>query len=1001
MFVAFEYLAALLCIVLRIFSSYNSHRSAYNGFNMPRSSLSHPGVRDLKLLSSKLQYQYIVEYAKGSTSKCKKCSGNISKGELRFASCEYTSREVRKYWKHIGCVTSRQLQNVGLVDNIGGLAALEDNDRQLIQNMFQNSTGITAPYVPDKLVSPVEPVAKVSSLNNTTLAPAQKKRKPVRVIENLSSEQQQVVTCDMNRHAIVLACAGSGKTSTMIERVKHLIDNGVHSSFIIVTTFTREAAADIEKKIKKMLGKEHQIVIGTIDSICLRAVTAATEDTSRMVRNPDEYIIEFLDHLKYNPSLISSYRYVFVDEFQDINQHQLTLFQEFAKQGAIIFGVGDDAQSIYSFRGSKVDVILNFKNFFPNAQQFTLTNNYRSTKPIIDISNALIEKSIDLAPKVMGLGQEEDRYRYAAKPSLFHASSSIEEVETVYNKIRQLHVDGVEYQDMAVLCNENKPLTLFEEYFARSQLPYVLIERRDNFNGLSSSKLYRKKGFITIASIHQAKGLEWDHVFIIGCVDEKFPRMKTSLDISEGRRLMYVAMTRARLGLYFTYYTTFKQNPIASRYLSEIVREQVFNYDANQLSIGQHFVLPDDELPKSTRLCSTITVTELLESVDADDIQYLRSQDIIPDVDMDEDILTSKISPPIAVPDEIVGNHLEADYGIFMEKLLFYHTKREILNATSSIRDEHASMFLSTVWLSNADYQLYRHHAKDISSCLLFGLTNSSTPENIANNPENATRVLEIIERIHSAARAYDIAAHVVQVKPEKFIHTGVLKDIAEHYQDYQLYPKHMHVDRSIEEIIWNIARCKMIVVNSRRRLLFKRLNTKRILHDQRDLYNKLRRKLIFWLQDSYCAITKDMSKHYATPAKFLVEHSLRSGPVIGELDILMGDRIIDIKASQMSMFSHQWLLQLLCYKALYNVMNPNYPVNKVGIVNIVKGTYQEIDVSKWDQGPQLLGYLHRRYMTRTNSRTSVEISPKSKALGQGSPNDVMRMQLEQYMKDF
>lgn len=175
-------------------------------------------------------------------------------------------------------------------------------------------------------------------------------------------------------------------------------------------------------------------------------------------------------------------RYVLVDEFQDTNYAQAKILWQLVgdKHPQHICVVGDDAQSIYSFRGANIDNILNFQNQYNNVKLFKLEQNYRSTQNIVEAANSLIEKNNRQIRKIVF--SENDR---GEKLHVMDTHSDLEEAKMVVNAIRSIkRRDACEYSDFAILYRTNAQSRVFEETMRKEALPYRI------YGGLS---FYQRK----------------------------------------------------------------------------------------------------------------------------------------------------------------------------------------------------------------------------------------------------------------------------------------------------------------------------------------------------------------------------------------------------------------------------------------------------------------------------------------------------------------------------
>lgn len=188
----------------------------------------------------------------------------------------------------------------------------------------------------------------------------------------------------------------------------------------------------------------------------------------------------FRDH----PEILNKYReqfkYILVDEYQDTNFAQHSIVLQLSKEHQKVCVVGDDAQSIYSFRGANIDNILKFTKLYQNTQVFKLEQNYRSTKTIVRAANSLIEKNREQIRK------EVFSEKSQGEPiGVFQAYSDVEEGDIVSNKIMELRMaQHYGYDDFAILYRTNAQSRIFEEALRKRNLPYKI------YGGLS---FYQRK----------------------------------------------------------------------------------------------------------------------------------------------------------------------------------------------------------------------------------------------------------------------------------------------------------------------------------------------------------------------------------------------------------------------------------------------------------------------------------------------------------------------------
>ncbi|MEA4905826.1 MAG: UvrD-helicase domain-containing protein [Petrimonas sp.] len=195
--------------------------------------------------------------------------------------------------------------------------------------------------------------------------------------------------------------------------------------------------------------------------------------------------------LRDNPDVLENYRnrfqFVLVDEYQDTNFAQHLIVKQLAGLHHRVCVVGDDAQSIYSFRGANIDNILKFKSTFPQTQIFKLEQNYRSTKNIVNAANSLIKKNKEQIFKdVFSENEEGD------KIEVLSAFSDFEEGLIVANKIARMRYEGhAGFSDFAILYRTNAQSRIFEESLRKKNIPYII------YGGLS---FYQRKEIKDIIS---------------------------------------------------------------------------------------------------------------------------------------------------------------------------------------------------------------------------------------------------------------------------------------------------------------------------------------------------------------------------------------------------------------------------------------------------------------------------------------------------------------------
>jgi len=188
----------------------------------------------------------------------------------------------------------------------------------------------------------------------------------------------------------------------------------------------------------------------------------------------DDLIMLPLDLLEKNEEIRKEYhdryRYLLVDEFQDTSAAQYDLMRLLVGPDQNVCVVGDDDQSIYSWRGANYENIVRFERDFTNVKEIKLEQNYRSTKTILKAANALIARNTNRKPKSLWSGLPE-----GDPIELFAAETEIEEAEFIVTRIRTLMIrESLRFQDFAVLLRANHLTRAIEEVFRKENIPYVV-----------------------------------------------------------------------------------------------------------------------------------------------------------------------------------------------------------------------------------------------------------------------------------------------------------------------------------------------------------------------------------------------------------------------------------------------------------------------------------------------------------------------------------------------
>lgn len=372
-------------------------------------------------------------------------------------------------------------------------------------------------------------------------------------IQQLTEQQRAALYLPFSQSAAIQAGAGSGKTKLLVERAVHLLRSGVAPHNIALISFTKKSAVQLAQRIKARLGPSQRRV-PTCSTLHALALRICSRDTGVMLstQDCDPEIIEqvraalggMADDLsdkdiatqvgrhreqrnfsssfglaamvwmqalqdagkedftslieRAQPQESDKFQHILVDEAQDLSEIQRGFISRLMLPGASVWYVGDDDQSIYIFRGARTTGMRDLE--VQNKLQLTL--NWRCDRQIVFAANSLMRKSQD---------REAIEWQSASR-------STGEVIARTYATAQQEKAAALE--------------------FARAAPDRVILGRTQR-----QLEALREAG-APCATVHEAKGLEWDGVWVLGCVQGLFPHILS--DAEEERRLFYVAMTRAR-----------------------------------------------------------------------------------------------------------------------------------------------------------------------------------------------------------------------------------------------------------------------------------------------------------------------------------------------------------------------------------------------------------------------------------------------------------------------
>jgi hypothetical protein len=447
----------------------------------------------------------------------------------------------------------------------------------------------------------------------------------------LNAEQYKVVTSPIKENQRILASAGSGKTTTITSRIAYLVEEyRIDPSKILLVTFSRAASQEMIHRVHRLIGPV-RMYAGTFHGLSLQILKEMAPELLNDQPFIDEIPYRLVKWLETDAAKrwIKRFKSIIVDEFQDINEIQWKLLTRFYHDNATMTIVGDDAQNIYTWRGSSVSFILNFHENIKDVKDYQLCRNYRSTEAIVTIANATMR----FIPTLPFKEKMVAHVRGGRKPEVHFFFRAADEYNWIINSLDKLQRQHKDFS-FAVLSRYNSDLFKIEERLHLKSIPYELltVPHVD-----TKYKENERNNRIMLATIHASKGLEWDIVFFMNLHDDVFPARKSDEDIVSERRLFYVGITRAKKGLYMTYS---RQERALSRFIREIPRPFLKFHNVTSF-----------KLSTSESNTSIMSVDDMIRGFDGADWNLLRTSHAVPSLTVGKTTQIYPFSYLFLVPD--------------------------------------------------------------------------------------------------------------------------------------------------------------------------------------------------------------------------------------------------------------------------------------------------------------------------------------------------------------
>jgi DNA helicase-2/ATP-dependent DNA helicase PcrA len=250
------------------------------------------------------------------------------------------------------------------------------------------------------------------------------------------------------------------------------------------------------------------------------------------------------DHAEVAQQLSRTYRYVMVDEYQDTNPLQAEIVRGLAIAHDNVMAVGDDSQSIYSFRGATFRNIMDFPRLFPGTRMVKLEENYRSTQPILDFANAVIDRAAEKHTKVL---RAHRRSAEGASPSLAQCGDEQAQSRFVTQRILELREEGVSLDDMAVLFRSSFHSFDLELELTRADIPFV---KRGGFKFIETAHVKDVLAHLRIVA-NPRDAVSWHRALLLldsvgpKTADDLFTHIASAADLTEATERLAAYPRRA------------------------------------------------------------------------------------------------------------------------------------------------------------------------------------------------------------------------------------------------------------------------------------------------------------------------------------------------------------------------------------------------------------------------------------------------------------------------
>lgn len=363
----------------------------------------------------------------------------------------------------------------------------------------------------------------------------------------LSYEQDMAVKAKESK-VVVVAGAGSGKSTVLTGRVRHLLSIGEEPSQIYAITFTNNAAQEMRDRLADVAGIE-SVFIGTIHSLANRILIKNGIKTADAIESQDFNKLFYL--IKNSEVMLPPVHHLLIDEFQDISK-EFYEFYFYDLRPDNFFAAGDGRQAIYSFNGGSLEWMNKTIDGY-GTKVYELNDCYRCPQNILNFANKFISGDPDVY-FTDTTSMVEDQGTILTKPY------------SEENLVKNIKMVG-DFKNWFVLCRTNQQVSDTLDLLCDEGIPAETFKKADN--SLEDLAKKMNNDTVKVLTIHSAKGLEAEHVAVIGAKNFN----------AEEKRLCYVAATRAKRDL--IWYKAYK--------VQKVYRNSGFgsaNYDDSRLAFG-------------------------------------------------------------------------------------------------------------------------------------------------------------------------------------------------------------------------------------------------------------------------------------------------------------------------------------------------------------------------------------------------------------------------------